>query len=110
MVALNVQDNPLDRDTKTSIKEAYSYLQKHSQHALLNAFHDIDFAGFPRGIFGCTPHDLMHIFLEGVLKYTTRIFINGFLEKDKAAIDKLVERILGSLRSSEKKTCHELVS
>jgi hypothetical protein len=38
-----------------------------------------------------------------VLKYTTRIFINGFLEKDKAAIDKLVERILGSLRSSEKK-------
>jgi hypothetical protein len=103
MVALNVQDNALDRDTKREIKEAYSYLQKHSQHALLNAFHDIDFAGFPRGIFGCTPHDLMHIFLEGVLKYSTRIFINGFLEKDKAAIDKLVERILGSLRSSERK-------
>jgi hypothetical protein len=85
------------------MKDAFSFLQKHSQHALLNAFHDIDFAGFPRGIFGCTPHDLMHIFLEGVLKYSTRIFINGFLEKHKAAIDKLVEHLFGNLRSSEKK-------
>jgi hypothetical protein len=45
----------------------------------------------------------MHLFLEGVLKYCTRIFINGFLEKHKAKIDKLVEQIFGKLRSSEKK-------
>jgi hypothetical protein len=103
IVALNIRDQPLDQGTKRDMKDAFSFLQKHSQHALLNAFHDIDFAGFPRGIFGCTPHDLMHIFLEGVLKYSTRIFINGFLEKHKAAIDKLVEHLFGNLRSSEKK-------
>jgi hypothetical protein len=98
-----VREKRLDVGTKREIKEAFCYLQKHSQHALLNSFHDVDFAGFPRGIFGCTPHDLMHIFLEGVLKYSTRIFINDFLEKDKAKIDKLVENIFGNLRSSEKK-------
>jgi hypothetical protein len=103
IVALNIRDTPLNRDTKREIKNAFLYLQKQSQHALLNSFHEIDFAGFPRGIFGCTPHDLMHLFLEGVLKYCTRIFINGFLEKHKAAIDKLVEQMFGKLRSSEKK-------
>jgi hypothetical protein len=52
MIALNIRDNPLNRDTKREIKKAFQYLQKQSQHALLNSFHEIDFAGFPRGIFG----------------------------------------------------------
>jgi hypothetical protein len=98
-VALNVQGN----ETNASRKEAYALLNDASQHAVINAFRDIDFASFPRGIFGCTPHDLMHCFLEGVLKYCTRLFIQRFTDKQKACIDQFVDHIFGNFRSNEKK-------
>jgi hypothetical protein len=78
-------------------------LHNYSQHAVINAFQDMDFAGYERGIFGCTPHDLMHAFLEGVLKYCTRIFINGFTISQKADIDLLVDELFSQFRSSEKR-------
>jgi hypothetical protein len=84
-------------------KDAFIQLHNHSQHAVVNAFQNIDFAGYERGIFGCTPHDLMHAFLEGVLKYCTRIFINGFTVSQKADIDLIVDELFSKVRSSEKK-------
>ena len=81
----------------------YQFLKMHSQHVCRNAFQDIDFANFPRGIFGCTPHDMMHCFLEGVLKYTTRIFIHTFTDNEKAGIDDLVDVIFHKFCSSENK-------
>ena len=86
---------------KVELKAAQKYLKEPSQHVCVNAFDDIDFAGFPRGIFGCTPHDMMHCFLEGVLKYATRIFIDGFTSRKKAEIDLLVDNMFANFHSSE---------
>jgi hypothetical protein len=96
----------MDSDMKYPKKEvqgAYNYMNDHSQHICRNAFYDIDFAGFPRGVFGCTPHDMMHCFLEGILKYTTRIFIQSFTEKEKAEIDNFIEIVFDKHCSSESK-------
>jgi hypothetical protein len=88
-------------DKKDDRKAAFKFLHSNSQHALVNAFNEVDFAGFPRGIFGSTPHDLMHAFLEGVLKYCTRIFVKGFSTQLQAQIDQCVDCIFCKLRSSE---------
>ena len=48
-----------------------------STHVSKNAFHQVSFGEFPLtavGIYGNTPTDLMHAFLEGVLKYAIKIF------------------------------------
>jgi hypothetical protein len=37
------------------------------QHVVKNDAHDMDFAGYPRGIKACSPHDTMQASLEGVL-------------------------------------------
>ena len=87
---------------KSEMKEAGDFLKLHSQHVCVYAFNDVDFTGFPHGIFGCTPHDMMHCFLEGVLKYATRIFINGFTANLKAKIDLLVDNIFCRYKSSER--------
>ena len=97
-VALN-----LDEINKNKRKHACEVLQEHSQHAVINSFDDVDFAGSKGGIFGATPHDLMHAFLEGILKYSTRLFINGFNTSLKAEIDLLVDEIFTDVRSSESK-------
>lgn len=82
---------------------AYKILQQNSQHICHNAFQDLDFAGFERGIFGCTPHDMMHCFQHGVLKYATRIFIHSFTDSEKAKIDELIETVFYKFCSSESK-------
>jgi hypothetical protein len=97
-VAIN-EDNVFG---KREVRAAFVHLQASSQHAVINAFQHVDFGGHPRGIFGCTPHDLMHAFLEGVLKYCTRIFVNQFQPRQKAAIDLFVDELFGTFRSSEK--------
>ena len=86
---------------KNVMKSSDEYLKTHSQHVFINAFDNIDFAGFPRGVFGCTPHDMMHCILEGVLKYATRIFIDGFTSRKKAEIDLLVDNLFRNFHSSE---------
>ena len=55
-------ENEIQIIEKSVMKESEAYLINHSQHVCINAFHDVDFAGFPRGIYGCTPHDMMHCF------------------------------------------------
>jgi hypothetical protein len=99
----NQQYNILYNECSTDKEKdtAYKYLRRYSQHICYNAFNDIDFAGFERGIFGCTPHDMMHCFQHGVLKYVTRIFINSFTSKEKALIDQFIEYIYFKFCSSE---------
>jgi hypothetical protein len=53
------------RELKTIVKQLHSM----SQHRHTSAFELIDFGSNTRGICGATPTDLMHAFLEGVLKY-----------------------------------------
>jgi Plavaka transposase len=88
--------------TRIAKKEAIKVLHKLSQHAVLNAFNDVDLGINPRGILGATPHDLMHLFLEGILKYSTRIFCDSFVTKQKAELDLFVDKLFGQHRSSEK--------
>jgi hypothetical protein len=67
--------------TQTSEKQkqtAFQNLHQCSQHAVINAFTDIDFAGNPRGIIGSAPNDLIHLFLEGILKYCSSIYCDFF--------------------------------
>ena len=98
-----IANNAMKKAQKKIEKDAYNVLKLNSQHACRNAFQDIDFADFPRGIFGSTPHDMMHCFLEGILKYTTRIFMDTFTDSEKAAIDKFVDYIFHNFCSSENK-------
>jgi hypothetical protein len=49
-------------NTKIERKEAVAKLHKMSQHVVNNSFHGIDFAGDPRGINACSPHDMMPTF------------------------------------------------
>ena len=46
---------------------------------------------------------MMHCFLEGILKHTTRIFIHSFNDKEKALFDKFVDYIFYNFCSSENK-------
>jgi hypothetical protein len=55
-----IVSNILDSGTDANIRRQL-YNELH-QHIVKNAFQDVDFASFPQGIFGCTPHDLMHAF------------------------------------------------
>ena len=98
-------DIALDLDGKYSKmekKKATASLHRRSVHAVENSFRDVDFAGFPRGIYGCTPHDLMHLFLEGVLKYCIRLFIHRYTSSQKAVIDQIVSDLFDQFQSSEK--------
>ena len=96
--------------TKQEQKKALASLHRRSVHSVVNAFEGIDFGGCPRGIYGCTPHDLMHLFLEGVLKYSTRLFVNRYTIKQKAEIDMLVMKMFNQFRSSERQNLLPRVS
>ena len=104
--------NQFSNDTMTYLSKsssqqqrrvAYNVLHSNSQHAVINAFWDMDLGANPYGIYGATPHDLMHLFLEGILKYSTKLFVNLYKPKEKAEIDLFVDKIFGLHRSSEKK-------
>jgi hypothetical protein len=100
----NDVDTYLDNNKDPSVRaSAFQRLHAMSQHAVKNAFHSIDMCNNPRGIYGATPHDPMHLFLEGILKYCTKIFVNFYTSKEKALIDLYVDKLFGNLRSSEKR-------
>jgi hypothetical protein len=74
-----VLDNSIsDRSDR---RESYNCLKLVSQHADHNAFNGIDFAKNPWGIHGATPHNLMHMFLEGIMKYASKIISHRSSEK-----------------------------
>jgi hypothetical protein len=107
LISANQYDADVDvflchESSKQQKRTAFKNLHYQSQHAVKNAFRDIDMGNNPNGIFGATPHDPMHMFLEGVLKYSTKLFINLYLPKEKAEIDLFVDHIFGKHCSSEK--------
>jgi hypothetical protein len=89
---------------KRAKKERTRYtklLHEMSQHRHLSAFVGCDFGANTRGIIGATPTDLMHAFLEGVLKYALRIYVDPMSPKHKKLLDLLIDKIFGKLRSAE---------
>ena len=76
-------------------------LHSYSQHRHLSAFTEVDFGANELGICGATPSDLMHAFLEGVMKYAIRIFIDPLSPIAKKDLDFLIDEIFGRLRNSE---------
>jgi Plavaka transposase len=93
----------LTTDDPCEKRNLYQSLHNMSQHAVINAFTQVDFANNPRGIFGATPHDPMHMFLEGILKYCTGLICSTFTTKGRSDIDIFVDTVFGNHRSSEKR-------
>jgi hypothetical protein len=62
-------------------KEAREALHKLSSTAVDNGFHHVDFGGDFLSIHGCSASDMMHAFLEGVLKLCVKIFIDHLKTK-----------------------------
>jgi hypothetical protein len=69
-------------------------------HVVRNAFDVVCFGGDLRGIYGCSPTDLMHAFNEGVLKYCMQNLFSKFVPTRKARIDDLVDSVVKNQRSS----------
>ena len=86
-------------DCATS-KKASKQLQLLSTHVVNNAFDKVCFAGDSRGIYGCTPTDMMHALLEGVLKYTTQCIFLGLNVNQKVNLDGIVDDIFCSERNT----------
>jgi hypothetical protein len=80
--------------------EARLELRCSSLHMVNNAFHKVGFGGDPRGIYGCTPTDLMHAFLEGVLRYAMQNVFAKMTVGKKAAIDRIVKNVLRCQKNS----------
>ena len=78
-------------------------LHSMSQHWHISAFEHVDFGANKRGICAATPTDLMHAFLEGVLKYLLWLWVDPLPADKKAQIDYLIRHIFGNLRNSEMK-------
>ena len=72
-----------------------------SQHWHISAFQHVDFGANQRGICAATHTDLMHAFLEGVLKYLLRLWVKPLPANKKTKIDYLICHIFGNLRKSE---------
>ena len=92
------------RQVKKRMKDLFSYVDSWNQHV-----HDSAFAGVwmgtdePPNIFLRTPTDLMHAFLLGVVPYLIRIYMAAMTDSEKAAIDRLVDKLFVGQRSSERK-------
>ena len=55
---------------------------------LVNAFYSLPFADKLRHIFGSTPFDRLHVFLQGLYKYQVESFHDMIGEKDARKKDK----------------------
>ena len=104
----NSKGEPLDNKGRTKkdhekMKNSYiKLLHEMSQHCHTSAYIDIFFGANPHGIFGATPTDLMHAFLEGALKYLIRLYVDPLPPSNKADFDFWVDHVLGQFRSSMK--------
>jgi hypothetical protein len=86
------------------VKAAKSFLEKCGFQSLANGFdtHEILFGFDDRGIFGACPTDPMHAFQSGIVMYITRMIVDKLGSGNQPKLDRLVERMVGRLRSSSK--------
>jgi hypothetical protein len=84
-------------------KQAKADLQKLSQHSMELATNLLSFGGDKYGIFSAHPVDLMHCFLEGIVKYAVCAFFKDIGPTKASGIDAAIDEMFGSgnLRSSE---------
>jgi hypothetical protein len=54
-----------------------------------------------RGIMGATPVDMMHVYQSGIVRYLVLMVLQSMPIEAKSELDRMVDRILASLRSSE---------
>lgn len=96
-----MQTIPIARGIVESRQEM---LKKAGFHPVYNAFlaRCIRFGLDPRNIWGANPTDLMHAFQSGIMMYLTKMALDKLPPKKKAELDRLVDEILGDLRTSEK--------
>ena len=79
-------------------------LKNLSMHMHISAFSEIWFGENPNGIYGTTPTDLMHAFLQGIIPYSLRIMMESLTIKEKEALDLLCDHCFVLIRSLEKQT------
>eukprot|EP00978_Attheya_sp_CCMP212_P016137 scaffold42014_cov81-Attheya_sp.AAC.1 len=87
-------------------KQAKLDLHELSQHAMeLATSRLLSFGGDKHGIFSAQPVDLMHAFLEGIVKYAVCAFFKGISSTKASGIDAAIDEMLGggNLRSGELK-------
>ena len=79
-------------------------LKKLSTHMHSSAFSQIWFGENPHGIYGATPTDLMHAFLQGITPYSLRIMMESLTLKEKESLDLLCDHCFITIHSSEKQS------
>lgn len=94
---------PSQQEREAELKEIEDALQANSQHVVDNAFAHVWFGDNENGILGASLVDLMHAFLHGVVPCAIQIFLASFTDTEKAALDRLVDRMLLEVHSSERK-------
>lgn len=90
------------KNTKKHLEHLYALLKDLTQHCFISGFHGVWFGSNKHGINGATPTDLMHAFLNGVLPYGIKIFVNSMTPTEKSRLDRLVMEVMKFVRSSEK--------
>jgi hypothetical protein len=90
----------IDADTT---KQAKTNLQNLSQHSMDLATNLLSFGGDKYGIFSAHPVDLMHCFLDGIVKCAVSTFFKDIGPTNASRIDAAIDEMFGSgnLRSSE---------
>ena len=98
-------------DEVTSTEEAEELIRQYKKElneagfqGSMNAFISslIEFGLDPRGVWGANPIDLMHAVQSGIIPYVVHLVLDPLPDGQKAELDTLVDKLLGSLRSSEK--------
>jgi hypothetical protein len=100
-VSLSTAEKEAKKAMAEQRKKYSKLLHSYSQHRHLSAFTGVDFGANLHGICGATPSDLMHAFLEGVLKYILGIIIHPMAPTSKRDLDFVIDAALGKFRSSE---------
>jgi len=72
--------------------EILEQLKGLSHHIHNNAFKKVWLGNNPHGILGATPHDLMHAFLHGILRYIISTMMDPLLLAEKSRLDSMVDQ------------------
>eukprot|EP00978_Attheya_sp_CCMP212_P037553 scaffold178283_cov66-Attheya_sp.AAC.1 len=106
---LRVKMEEIFENTKSNdddvTKQAKLDLHQLSQHAMELATSLLSFGGDKHGIFCAQPVDLMHAFLEGIVKYAVCAFFKGIGPTKASGIDAAIDEMFGggNLRSGKLK-------
>ena len=75
-----------------------------SHHFVDNAYHQLEYGSNEGGIYTATPTDVMHAFLEGILKYVVELFFASIGPTRRAIVDRFVNTYFGNTVPSQSGT------